>query len=87
MERREIDDRPTQEMAPVIELGHTALAGELPRVQRINGIPLNLGSMSYGELMSVYEATGERVHAAESDFATVGYYMDQRFPFGPRDAA
>lgn len=50
-------------------------AGELFRVQRINGVPLPLGSMPYHQLVDVYTQTKLRENAARDEGALVMRYM------------
>lgn len=48
---------------------------ELFRVQRINGIPLPLGTMSYENLVDIYTQTKLREHQAHEQGDLVMRYM------------
>lgn len=69
------------------EAGQLALNGDLPRIQRINGYPINLGTMDFEQLMTVYSTCQDRAEKAHADADTVALYMDVRFPEPPQEAA
>lgn len=58
-------------------------ASELPRVRRINGFKLPLGSMPYAELYTVYVYCQERAELAHAEADVIAQYMDDRFSTGP----
>lgn len=62
------------------EIAEIVPINSLRRVERINGHPLSLGTMSYDELQGVYDTCLVRAEKANADSDMIALHIEARFP-------
>lgn len=67
------------------EIAEIIPINSLRRVERINGHPLSLGTMSYDELQGVYDTCLVRAERANTDSDMVALHIEARFPNYPTE--